>query len=129
MIDTIIRSDRVVTPQGVGAFDIAISGQTITAVAAVGALPVSPQTRLIDATGKLVIPGGIDPHVHCAWHLPGPDGMSGMTAPPEVVSRAALFGGTTTMIDFARWMHGNTVQGTIEARDKDWIGPCSNGCL
>ena len=28
------------------------------------------------------------------------------------------------MIDFARWMHGNTVQGTIEARDKDWIGRC-----
>jgi dihydropyrimidinase len=50
--------------------------------------------------------------------------MSGLTAPPEVVSRAALFGGTTTMIDFARWMHGNTVQGTIEARDKDWIGRC-----
>jgi dihydropyrimidinase len=40
------------------------------------------------------------------------------------VSRAALFGGTTTMIDFARWMHGNTVQGTIEARDKDWVGRC-----
>jgi dihydropyrimidinase len=79
---------------------------------------------LIDATGKLVIPGGIDPHVHCAWHIPSPDGTSGLTAPPEVVSRAALFGGTTTMIDFARWMHGNTVQGTIEARDKDWIGRC-----
>jgi len=124
MIDTIIRSDRVVTPQGVGAYDIAISGQTIAAVAAVGAIAVGPQTRLIDATGKLVIPGGIDPHVHCAWHIPGPDGMSGMTAPPEVVSRAALFGGTTTMIDFARWMHGNTVQGTIEARDKDWMGRC-----
>lgn len=124
MIDTIIRSDRVVTPQGVGAYDIAISDQTIAAVAAIGALPGGPQTRLIDATGKLVIPGGIDPHVHCAWHIPGPDGTSGLTAPPEVVSRAALFGGTTTMIDFARWMHGNTVQGTIEARDKDWIGRC-----
>jgi dihydropyrimidinase len=73
MIDTIIRSDRVVTPQGVGAYDIAISGQAIAAVAAIGALPVGPQTRLIDATGKLVIPGGIDPHVHCTWHIPRPD--------------------------------------------------------
>ena len=47
-----------------------------------------------------------------------------MTAAPDVVSRAALFGGTTTLLDFARWTHGNTVQGTIEARDKDWIGRC-----
>ncbi|MEI8403262.1 MAG: hypothetical protein WCG12_20865, partial [Alcaligenaceae bacterium] len=39
MIDTIIRSDRVVTPQGVGAYDIAVSGETIVAVAAVGAAP------------------------------------------------------------------------------------------
>ena len=124
MIDTIIRSDRVVTPQGVGAYDIAVSGETIVAVAAVGALPLDAQTRLIDATGKLVIPGGIDPHVHCAWHIPGPEGTSAMTAAPEVVSRAALFGGTTTMLDFARWTHGNTIQGTIETRDKDWIGRC-----
>jgi len=124
MIDTIIRSNQVVTPQGVGAYDIAISGQTIAAVAAIGALPLAPHTRLIDATNKLVIPGGIDPHVHCAWHIPGPDGTAEMTAAPEVVSRAALFGGTTTMLDFARWTHGNTVQGTIEARDKDWIGRC-----
>ena len=124
MIDTIIRSNQVVTPQGVGAYDIAISGQTIAAVAAIGALPLAPHTRLIDATNKLVIPGGIDPHVHCAWHIPGPEGKSEMTAAPDVVSRAALFGGTTTLLDFARWTHGNTVQGTIEARDKDWIGRC-----
>jgi dihydropyrimidinase len=124
MIDTIIRSNQVVTPQGVGAYDIAISGQTIAAVAAIGALSLAPHTRLIDATNKLVIPGGIDPHVHCAWHIPGPEGKSEMTAAPDVVSRAALFGGTTTLLDFARWTHGNTVQGTIEARDKDWIGRC-----
>ena len=64
----------MVTPQGVGAFDIAITGEKIVAVAAKGSLPVADGTRLIDAGGKIVMPGGIDPHVHCKWFLPNPDG-------------------------------------------------------
>lgn len=124
MIDMVVRSDRVVTPQGVGYYDIAIAGERIAAVAAGGSLAPPPGVRVVDAMGKIVIPGGIDPHVHCAWHIPGPNGKLDMTADPAHVSRAALFGGTTTMIDFARWTHGNTIQGTIEARDKQWVGRC-----
>ena len=124
MIDMVVRSDRVVTPQGVGYYDVAIQGERIAAVAAGGTLAPPAGVRLIDAMGKIVIPGGIDPHVHCAWHIPGPGGKLDMTADPAQVSRAALFGGTTTMIDFARWTHGSTIQGTIEARDKQWIGRC-----
>src|ERR1700712_2438326 len=102
MIDLVIRGDRVVTPQGVGAHDILISGGTIVAIAAPNSLPIPDGVRIIDATGKIVMPGGIDPHVHCKWSLPNPDGSAGETAPPAAVSRAALFGGTTTMIDFSR---------------------------
>ena len=114
MIDVVIRGDVVVTPHGVGSYDVAISGEKIVAITSSGAVPIGPGVKLIDAVGKIVIPGGIDPHVHCRWPMPVPNGPTGLTDPPSTVSRAALFGGTTTVIDFARWTHGNSIQGTIE---------------
>lgn len=122
MIDLVLRSDRVITPHGVGAHDIAISGEKILAVGTFGTFTPREGGRIIDASGQIVMPGGIDPHVHCKWHLPNPDGTAGFSDPPPIVTRAALHGGTTTIIDFARWTHGNTIQGTIEQRDQDWIG-------
>src|SRR5918996_842130 len=98
MFDLLIRGERVVTPQGAGPRDIGVKD----GVGAPGTLGAQA-ARVIDAGGGVVMPGGIDPHVHCAWHIPplragDPPGTSG---PPEVVSRAALWGGTTTLIDFA----------------------------
>ena len=124
MFDLVIRSDRVVTPAGVAACDIAVQGEKIAAVASAGSFAADSTRRLIDATGKIVMPGGIDPHVHLKWYTPHPDGTVTYTDPPSVVSRAALFGGTTTMIDFARWTHGNTIQQAIEKRHEDWTGQC-----
>ena len=125
MIDLVIRGDTVVTPQGVGAHDILIAGGTIAAITAPGAIAVAEGTRVIDATGKIVIPGGIDPHVHCKWHLPNPDGSATETAPPDVVSKAAVHGGTTTMIDFTRASQGKNVRDAIERREADWHGHCA----
>ena len=124
MVDLVVRSDTVVTPQGVGAHDIAIAGERIVAVAAKGSLPVSDGARLIDATGKIVMPGGIDPHVHCKWFMPHPDGTSDDTDPPDVVGRAALHGGTTMMIDFTRANQDPSLQKAIEKREQDWKGHC-----
>ncbi|MBI4192568.1 MAG: amidohydrolase family protein [Betaproteobacteria bacterium] len=124
MFDLVIRGDRVVTPQGVGAFDVAVEGEKIVAMAGAGTFGPETTQRLIDASGKIVMPGGIDPHTHCSWDLVYGDGTSVLTDPPLVVSRAALFGGTTTIIDFARWTHGNTIQGTLERRDQEWAGQC-----
>ncbi len=124
MHDLVIRSDRVVTPAGVAACDLAIQGEKIVAVAAAGTFDGKSARRVVDATGKIVMPGGIDPHVHCKWYTPHPDGSVTHTDPPSVVSRAALHGGTTTMIDFARWTHGKTVQQAIEERHRDWTGQC-----
>ena len=125
MVDLFIRGDMVVTPQGVGAYDIAIAGEKIVGVAASGSFPLPPNARVIDATGKIVMPGGIDPHVHCKWHLPNPDGSAGLTEPPDVVSKAAVHGGTTTMIDFTRASQGATVREAIEKREQDWKGHCA----
>lgn len=120
MIDTLIRGDRVVTVNGTGAYDVAIEGQRIAAVAAAGTFNERDAGRVIDARGKLVIPGGIDPHMHCKFQIVGQ-----WSAPPQHVSRAALHGGTTTMLDFAVWERGETLQQTLEKRDADcWREQC-----
>ena len=126
MFDLLIQSGQVVTPRGVADCDVAVAGETIAAIAAVGALSAEQSKRVIDAKGRIVMPGGIDPHVHLhhPWTLP--DGSELITAGPEQVGRAALFGGTTTFIDFAYWRRGGTAMQAIESRDKDFVGksPC-----
>src|SRR5919108_874560 len=83
MLDYIIRGGQVVTPWGVGGWEVAIQGEKIVAVAAPGTL-TSDIGRVIDATGKIVIPGGIEPHAHIAAPIMGYPGME--TAPTEQVS-------------------------------------------
>ena len=117
MLDLIIRGGDVVTPQGVAKCDVAIKGETIAAVAAPGALAHSDARRVIDAAGKIVMPGGIDPHVHMAHPFMTPDGNTLYTQGPDRVGMAALWGGTTTLIDFAYATADRSVQKGIEARD------------
>jgi len=124
MLDLLIRGGQVVTPHGVGHWDVAVEGERIVAVAQPGSL-TEDVGRVIDAEGKIVVPGGIDPHVHCAWPIPMPGQPTSLSGPPEQVSRAALFGGTTTLIDFALWRPGETLEQSIERRDaEDWRGRC-----
>jgi dihydropyrimidinase len=126
MFDTIIRGGDVVTPQGVVQCDVAIFGETIAAVTTPAALPAESARQVIDASGRIVMPGGIDPHVHLHHVWIKPDGTPLTTAGPEQVGRAALFGGTTTFIDFAYWRDGMSARDAIEARDQDFVGksPC-----
>jgi dihydropyrimidinase len=102
MLDLLIRGGLVVTPEEVGERDIGVQGGRIAAVAWPGTLPAEAG-RVIDARGKIVLPGGIEPHAHIA--IPVPERWAGrpevMTQPPEAASRAAAFGGVTTVIDFA----------------------------
>ena len=122
MFDIIIRGGDVVTPQGAIHCDVAIAGETIAAIAAAGALPTDSANRVIDATGHIVMPGGIDPHVHLHHVWIKPDGTPLVTAGPEQVGRAALHGGTTTFIDFAYWRDGLSARAAIEKRDQDFVG-------
>ena len=122
MTELVLRSDRIVTPDGVIAGDIAISGGRIAGVGAPGSLTGA---RVIDLSGRIVMPGGIDPHVHCDWPMPSPDGGTPpMTEPASVVSRAAIHGGTTMMIDFVRAIDGASVADAIARRDAGWKGAC-----
>ncbi|MDA0983752.1 MAG: amidohydrolase family protein [Proteobacteria bacterium] len=134
MFDLVLRGNRVVTPHGVGAWDVAVKDGVIAALAAHGGFAPGQAARVIDAGDGIVMPGGIDPHVHSAWLIPPqvPGGPPGRSEPPEVVSRAALWGGTTTLIDFAPCnpdregdeSSSQSVREAIEARDRDWAGRC-----
>lgn len=102
MLDLIIRGGQVVTPDGAGEKDVGIQGEQIAVIAAPGTLDVEAR-RTIDASGKIVLPGGIEPHAHIG--IPVPEFWAGrsevFTQPPEDASRAAAFGGVTTFVDFA----------------------------
>ena len=124
MFDLILRNGTVVTPNGTSRQDVAISGEKISAVTSPDAIDSTQTKRSIDVDGKIVIPGGIDPHVHCKWIMPMPDGTFGFTEGPEIVSKAALFGGTTTLIDFAARLEDIPFSEVIEKRDQDWVGNC-----
>lgn len=102
MLDVLIKGGTVVTPHTAEIMDVGIVGERIVAVGQPGTLHAETG-REIDAQGKIVLPGGIEPHAHIG--IPVPPDWTGqpdvMTQPPEAASRAAAFGGVTTIIDFA----------------------------
>ena len=89
--DTVIRNGTLVTPAGPMAGDLGIAGERIAAIG-----PRLAGRQEIDATAKLVIPGGIDPHVH----LQMPAGAVMSSDDWRTGTLAAACGGTTTVIDF-----------------------------
>ena len=119
MVDLVVRGGQVVTPWGVGGWDVAVEAGKIVAVAEPGTLP-GDVGRVVDAAGKIVVPGGIEPHAHVAAPIAGHPGKE--TAPPQQVSRAALFGGTTTLTDFAIQHRGIDIFQAIEERVSRWRG-------
>src|SRR5205814_4877800 len=110
LLNTVITGGLAVLPSGAEPADIGISGETIAAIGAPGTFATAGGGRVVDATGQIVIPGGVDPHVHCNWPMPVPDGEAKLTEPASRVSQAGLFGGTTTTIDFAPVEGGMSVQ-------------------
>jgi dihydroorotase-like cyclic amidohydrolase len=102
MLDLVIRRGLVVMSKDAVVGDVGIQEGKIVAVASPGSLP-DDGARVIQAEGKIVLPGGIEPHAHIA--IPCPEYWAGrpevMSQPPEAASRAAAFGGVTTVIDFA----------------------------
>src|SRR5579859_4889990 len=93
--DTIIRNGSVVTAADTYVADVAIANGKIAAIGT--DLPTQNVSRVLDATNRLVLPGGIDVHTH----LDMPFGGTTSADDFETGTRAAAFGGTTTLIDFA----------------------------
>ena len=110
---TLLRGGRVVTPDGVleGA-SLRIEGETI---AGIGALDPVPGEDVLDCSGCVVLPGGVESHCHL--DLEAGDEVTADDF--ATATRAALAGGTTTVIDFATQFHG---QSLVTGLDR-WCGP------
>jgi dihydropyrimidinase len=102
VIDLLIRGGHVVTPFEEGLLDVGIEGETVAFVSPPGTVPAEAG-RTIDATGKLVFPGGVEAHAHIhePMHRGWTQGREVWLQPPEGATRAAIFGGTTTVVSFA----------------------------
>jgi len=125
MFDLIVTGGVAVLPSGSEPADIGVSGGKIAAVGAPGSLASVGAARVVNAAGQIVIPGGLDPHIHCSSPIPFPGRNEDLlSAPPEEVSRAALYGGTTTMLDFALCPPDQPLQQSIELRQREWAGAC-----
>src|ERR1700720_2642182 len=126
MFDLIVTGGMAVMPSGSAEpADIGVSGGKIAAVGAPGSLADTGAARIVDAAGQIVMPGGVDPHIHCSSPIPFPGRNEDLlSAPPDQVSRAALFGGTTTMLDFVDCPPETGLQQSIEARRREWAGAC-----
>ena len=107
--DTIITNGRVVTATDTYTADVAISGGKIVALGQ--SLPRENATKIIDAGGKYVFPGGIDVHTH----LDMPFGGTTSADDFETGTRAAAYGGTTTLIDFAIQYKGQTLRTAFDS--------------
>ncbi|MBI3682703.1 MAG: dihydropyrimidinase [Acidobacteria bacterium] len=105
---TLIRNGTLVTAEKTLAADLLIDGETIRDVRA--GIPPETARRVIDAAGMLVFPGGIDVHTH----LDMPFGGSTSSDDFETGTRAAAFGGTTTLIDFAIQARGMTMRQALD---------------
>lgn len=102
MLDLLVTGGRVVTPQGVRDLDIGIERETIALLAEAGSLG-GEAARVLDAAGKIVVPGGVEPHAHIfePMYRGWTQGREVWLQAPEGATRAALFGGTTTVLSFA----------------------------
>src|SRR5690349_5666806 len=126
MATTLITGGTVVNATGTGEADVLIDGETIVAVLAPGSqllgtdLKASVDT-VVDATGKYVIPGGIDAHTHMQMPFGGTEASDTF----ETGTRAAAWGGTTSIVDFAVQRYGERVQDGLAAWHEKAAGNCA----
>ena len=112
----LIKNGTVVSAEGSTQADVLIDGERIAAVLAPGDTSLSASLatsvdKVIDATGKYVVPGGIDGHTHMEMPFGGTVASDSF----ETGTRAAAWGGTTTIIDFAVQKQGERVQDCLAA--------------
>ena len=111
MYDVLLKNGMLVLPDDVFAGDLALRGGRI---AALGSGLDGPAAETVDVSGKLVLPGAIDPHVHMELPVGGTrscdDFLTG--------TRAAAAGGVTTILDFTVGSRETTMVDDLSARLK-----------
>ncbi|MEO5684215.1 MAG: dihydropyrimidinase [Chitinophagaceae bacterium] len=115
---TLIKNGRIITGADDYIADMFIEGETI---AVIGKHLQMTADKEIDASGKLIFPGGIDPHVHLDMPFMGTFSSDSY----ETGTRAALYGGTTMVIDFVLQTQGKSLQHALT----DWRSRSDNNCV
>ena len=118
VLDRVIRGGTVATASDVFRADVGIIGERIAMVGL--GLPAGHEE--IDATGRFVLPGGVDPHCHIE-QLSGGGIMNADTF--ESATRSAAFGGTTSVISFAAQHRGKNLAETV----KDYAALAARGAI
>ena len=108
MPSTLIKNGTVVTAERSFLSDVLIEDETIRDIAPF--LPADAANRVINASGMLLLPGGIDVHTH----LDMPFGGTTSSDDFETGTRAAAFGGTTTLVDFAIQPKGTRMRDALD---------------
>ena len=108
---TLIANGTIVTTEGSQVADVLIDGETIAMIGADLAAAGMTADESIDATGKYVIPGAIDVHTHMELPFGGTFAKDTF----ETGTRAAAFGGTTTIVDFAVQSRGKSLREGLDA--------------
>ena len=109
---TLIANGTIVTAEGSQAADVLIEGETIVGIGAgMARMGNVNADETIDATGKYVIPGAIDVHTHMELPFGGTFAKDTF----ETGTRAAAFGGTTTIVDFAVQSKGKSLREGLDA--------------
>lgn len=114
----LIKNGRIITASEDYTADIFIEGETISSI---GKNLSAKADETIDASGKLVFPGGIDPHVHLDMPFMGTFSSDNY----ETGTRAALHGGTTMVIDFILQTQGKSLRHALE----QWQGRSNGNCF
>ena len=119
---TLIRGGLVITAAEETYADVLIEDGRIAALAAHGSTAADGWTaaRTIDATGKYVLPGGVDAHTHMEM----PFGGTFAADTFETGTRAAAWGGTTTIVDFAIQSMGRSLREGLDA----WYAKADGQC-
>lgn len=117
-MSVLVKNGRIITATDDYVADIFIEGETIKTI---GKNLSVAADKTIDASGKLVFPGGIDPHVHLDMPFMGTYSSDNY----ETGTRAALYGGTTMVIDFILQKQGNSLHTALA----EWKGRSDNNCV
>lgn len=123
MSTLLIRGGTVVSATGRSEADVLVDGERIVALIAPGSEPLGPITAdaTIDATGKYLFPGGVDAHTHMEMPFGGTQASDTF----ESGTRAAAWGGTTTIVDFVVQYAGQNVMEQYELWHEKAGGNCA----
>ena len=106
---TLVENGTLVSSTGAVPTDVLIEGETVVALLAPGSFAFEVDTR-IDATGCYVLPGGVDVHTHMEMPFGGTEASDTFATG----TRAAAWGGTTTIVDFVVQRTGEVVERALE---------------